>query len=117
MRTIHAARKALKAVGFEIEHEEDLAARDDGPPWYYPLEGDIFKAQTLWDVFTVMRTTTVGKFFTQNGVWALEKIGFVPKGTYDVGESLKVAGDALVAGGKAKLFTPMQLFIVRKPLN
>lgn len=115
MRTIHAARKALKAVGFEIEFEEDLAARDDGPPWYYPLEGDIFKAQTLWDVFTVMRTTTLGKFFTQNTVWGLEKVGLVPKGTYDVGESLKVAGDALVAGGKTKLFTPMMLFVCRKP--
>lgn len=27
MRTLHDARKALKAVGFEIVHEEDLAAR------------------------------------------------------------------------------------------
>lgn len=49
MRTLHAARKALKAVGFEIEHEEDLAARPDDVPWYYPLEGDVMKAQTLWD--------------------------------------------------------------------
>lgn len=27
MRNVHAARKALKAVGFKILHEEDLAAR------------------------------------------------------------------------------------------
>jgi sterol 24-C-methyltransferase len=27
MRNIHAARKALKSVGFEILHEEDLADR------------------------------------------------------------------------------------------
>lgn len=27
MRTLHEARKALKAVGFEIMHEEDLADR------------------------------------------------------------------------------------------
>lgn len=61
--------------------------------------------------------TTMGKFITQNSVWALEKVGFVPKGTYDVGESLKTAADALVAGGREKLFTPMALWVVRKPLN
>jgi len=49
MRTLHDARKALKAVGFEIVHEEDLADRGDEVPWYYPLEGDMRKAQTLWD--------------------------------------------------------------------
>jgi sterol 24-C-methyltransferase len=117
MRTLHAARKALKTVGFEILHEEDLAARPDAVPWYYPLEGDVFKAQTVWDMFTVLRMSTIGKIFTQNSVWGLEKIGLVPKGTYDVGESLKVAGDALVAGGQSKLFTPMALWVVRKPAN
>lgn len=49
MRSLEAARKALLSVGFEIEHEEDLADRPDPIPWYYPLEGDIRKAQTLWD--------------------------------------------------------------------
>jgi sterol 24-C-methyltransferase len=136
MRTLHEARKALKAVGFEIMHEEDLADRElihpippsrlraPGPdviPWYYPLEGEILKAQTLWDseqyalpfmhvaydaaVLTVLRMTTLGKAITQNAVWGLEKLGFVPKGTYDVGESLKGAADALVKGGRQKLFT------------
>lgn len=49
MRGYDNARQALKSVGFVIEHEEDLAERDDHVPWYYPLEGDIRKAQTLWD--------------------------------------------------------------------
>ncbi|KAK4688218.1 sterol 24-C-methyltransferase, partial [Tremellales sp. Uapishka_1] len=117
MRTLSAARDALKSVGFEILHEEDLAERPDPVKWYYPLEGDLRKCQTLWDYFTVVRMTTVGKFFTQNAVWGLEKVGFVPKGTYDVGESLKVAAEALVAGGRSKLFTPMALWVVRKPSN
>jgi sterol 24-C-methyltransferase len=46
-----------------------------------------------------------GRFFTQNALWGIEKIGFVPKGTYDVGESLIGAQAALVAGGRTKLFT------------
>ncbi len=47
----------------------------------------------------------MGKFFTQNGLWAMEKLRMVPKGTFDIGESLKVAGNALVEGGQTKLFT------------
>ena len=58
--------------------------------------------------------STVGKFITQRAVWGLEKVGFVPKGTYDVGESLKVAATALVAGGQQKVFTPMALWVVKK---
>ena len=103
MRKIDDARQALKIVGFEIEHEEDLAGRDDDVPWYYPLEGDIRKAQTAWDYFTVWRSHWSGKFVTHNGVWLLEKLGFVPPGTTDVGEQLKIAGNALVAGGQTKV--------------
>jgi sterol 24-C-methyltransferase len=59
MRGYDNARQALKSVGFVIEHEEDLAERDDHVPWYYPLEGDIRKAQTLWDgAFPISRTQT-----------------------------------------------------------
>lgn len=50
MRNIDACRTALKNVGFEILHEEDLADRNDEVKWYYPLEGDLRKVQTLWDL-------------------------------------------------------------------
>lgn len=79
----------------------------------YPLEGDLRKAQTVWDYFTVFRMTGVGIAITQTTVKVLELIGLAPKGTYDVGEALKVAADNLVAGGKEKLFTPMMLFVAR----
>ena len=138
-----AARKALKSVGFELLHEEDLAAREliehdslsrgtdslllgnDEVKWYYPLEGNVLKAQTTWDsmspsqhtgvrcfppltrmaVFTVFRMSRLGRFLTQNALWGIEKVGLVPKGTYDVGESLIKAQAALVAGGQTQLFT------------
>ena len=115
MRTIAQARSALKTVGFQVERDEDLADAGDEIPWYYPLEGDIRKVQTLWDVFMCWRMTWFGKVVTQTTVSVLERIGLAPKGTYDVGESLKKAADALVAGGQTKLFTPMMLFIARKP--
>lgn len=103
MRPLRLAREALKKVGFEIEHEEDLAARDDHVPWYYPLEGDILKAQTFWDYFTVWRMSWSGRLVSHNAMRLMEFVGLLPKGTYDVGESLKVAGEALVKGGQTKV--------------
>ena len=103
MRPICKSRQALLSVGFEIEHEEDLAERPDEVPWYYPLEGDIWKAQTAWDYFTVWRMSWSGKFMTHNVIRLLEFVGLIPKGTYEVGEALKVAGAALVKGGQTKV--------------
>jgi len=115
MRTTVDARNALKTVGFDVLHEEDLAARPDPIPWYYPLEGDITKAQTVWDYFTVWRMSAMGIMFTHTILWFLQLVGLVPKGTWEVGETLKQAADALVKGGQQKLFTPMLLFVARKP--
>jgi sterol 24-C-methyltransferase len=103
MRPIRQSREAFKAVGFIIEHEEDLAERPDKVPWYYPLEGDISKAQTFWDYLTVWRMSWSGKLVTHNAMKLLELLGFFPKGTWQVGEALKVAGDSLVRGGQLKV--------------
>ena len=110
MRPLAQAREAIVKVGFEIEHEEDLADRSDPIPWYYPLEGDIRKAQTLWDVFTVWRMSSSGKFVTHHGLWFIEKMGLVPKGTWEVGETLKVAADALVKSGREKVCSSQLVF-------
>jgi len=117
MRKIDQARQALKTVGFEILHEEDLADRNDFVPWYYALEGDIWKVQSFWDAIMVFRMTTVGKFCTQTTLKMLERLHLAPQGMHSVGEALKTAADALVAGGQKKLFTPMMLFVAKKPLE
>ncbi|KAF8439047.1 S-adenosyl-L-methionine-dependent methyltransferase [Boletus edulis BED1] len=117
MRPLSDARKAFVDVGLKIEHEEDLAERPDEVPWYYPLEGDLRKAQTPWDLVMVWRTSWSGKMVTHTGLRLLEMLGLVPKGTWEVCETLKIAGDALVKGGQTKLFTPMYLVICRKPLE
>lgn len=103
MRPIKKAREALISVGFRIEHEEDLAERGDEVPWYYPLEGDISKAQTTWDYFTVWRMSWSVKLVTHNVIWAMEYLRLIPKGTVDVGEALKVASKCLVKGGRTKV--------------
>ena len=103
MRPLAKSREALKAVGFTIEHEEDLAERPDEVSWYYPLEGDIRKAQTAWDYVTVWRMSWSGKLVSHNVIRLMEFLGLLPKGTYEVGESLKVAADSLVKGGQTKV--------------
>lgn len=103
MRPLREARKAFDAIGFKVEHEEDLAERADEVPWYYPLEGDFRKAQTPWDLVMVWRTSWSGRIVTHTGLGLLEMLGLVPKGTWEVCETLKIAGDALVKGGQTKV--------------
>ena len=103
MRPIKLSRQALDTVGFQIEHEEDLAERPDPVPWYYPLEGNISNAQTVWDYLMVWRISWSGQFISHNTIRFLEYIGLLPKGTYEVSESLKVAADSLVRGGQKKV--------------
>jgi len=132
MRPMRMARAAMEAVGFEIEYEEDLAARGDAIPWYYPLEGDPRKAQTLWDCVTVLRVSWTGRLVNRSVIRCLEWLGIAPRGTFAVSQKLEDAVAALVAGGQAKvcrcmclcmcdteselqLFTPMYLMVSRKP--
>lgn len=56
----------------------------------------------------------MGIFFTQNGLWAMEKLRLVPKGTHSIGNDLATAADALIKGGQTKLFTPMALWVCTK---
>lgn len=109
------AEQALKNVGFEIEYERDLAEDDDEVPWYYPLAGDLKYVQTFNDYFTVFRTSRIGRFVTTEAVGLMEKIGLAPKGSRQVTLALEDAAVNLVKGGEKKLFTPMMLYVVRKP--
>lgn len=113
IRTIERATQGLKTVGFEILHSEDLAARADAVPWYYPLRGNLAEVQTLWDFLTMLRLTRIGRGCTQVGLKALEALRIVPQGTFAVGQSLNIAAEALVVGGEAGVFTPMQLVRLR----
>lgn len=107
--------RAIKAAGFELELNEDLADRVDARPWYYPLDGDLRMAGSIGDVVTIARMTKLGRFVAHNTIGAFETIGLMPKGTKKTADSLALAADCLVAGAKEKLFTPMYLMVGRKP--
>lgn len=116
MEKIEVALKAIKAAGFELELHEDLADREDYAPWYWPLAGDFRNMGSIWDFFTVLRMTKIGRGAVHRLVGALEMVGIAPRGTQKTADSLAKAADALVAGGREKLFTPMYMMIAKKPL-
>jgi len=115
MEKIEVALAAMKAAGFELEVNEDLADRPDELPWYYPLAGELKHMQTIWDLPTLFRMTHFGRGFMHRFVGGLEMIGLTPRGTQKTADSLAKAADCLVAGGRDKLFTPMYLMVGRKP--
>ncbi|KAF7559942.1 hypothetical protein G7046_g4210 [Stylonectria norvegica] len=108
---------AIKGAGFELELQEDLAETDTGSaPWYWPLDSNLANAQTIGDILTVFRMNKWGRFVMHNVIGALEAIRIAPAGTRKTADSLSKAADALVEGGKQKLFTPMYLMVAKKPL-
>lgn len=115
MEKIEVALAAMKAAGFEMEHHEDLADRDDPYPWYWPLSGQLNYISRLGDIPTILRMTKLGRGIIHKFVGGLEVIGLAPKGTQKTADSLALAADCLVAGGREKLFTPMYLMVGRKP--
>jgi sterol 24-C-methyltransferase len=115
MCKISVALQAITAAGFVLEMHEDLAARPDAIPWYWPLAGDWSYLASIWDFFTIARMTWWGRGLVHNFVGFLETIRIAPKGTQKTADMLAVGGDNLVLGGKEHLFTPMYLMIARKP--
>lgn len=110
------AEEALKNVGFEIEMQKDMANVGDDIPWYYPLAGDWRYVQTLGDFLTFLRTTKWGRSFTMEATGVLEKLKIAPKGSKKVTVALEDAAVNLVEGARLGIFTPMMLYIVKKPL-
>ncbi|OJD39965.1 sterol 24-c-methyltransferase [Diplodia corticola] len=115
MEKIEVALEAMKKAGFELELHEDLADRDDPRPWYWPLSGDFKQMGSVWEFVTIFRMHKIGRTMAHKFCGGLEWLGLAPKGTQKTADSLAVAGDCLVAGGREKLFTPMYLMVGRKP--
>ena len=104
MEKIEVALKAVEAAGFKLEWNEDLADREEDPaPWYWPLDGDFRYCNTVMDYLTVLRMTKLGRGTVHKFLGFFETLGVIPTGTQKTADSLALAADCLVAGGKAKL--------------
>ncbi|MCO5570152.1 hypothetical protein L7F22_023869 [Adiantum nelumboides] len=107
VRTTSQCLEALKAAGFEVLMEDDLA-KSSPVPWYLPLDASHLSVSSF-------RLTKLGRFLTHNVVRVLELVGLAPQGSVRVSDFLGKAADGLVAGGRTETFTPMYFFLVRKP--
>jgi sterol 24-C-methyltransferase len=60
--------------------------------------------------------THVGRYIVESLLRSMELVGLAPTGTARTPAELADGGDALVAGEKEGLFTPMYLMVGRKPV-
>ena len=104
--------RAIKAAGFELESAEDLANRVDAAPWYYPIAGDFKYLSGMGDFFTIARMTAVGRGLVHALVGGLEMVGIAPPGAQKTADSLAIAADNLVAGGKVR-YQPIHKFLMK----
>eukprot|EP00762_Andalucia_godoyi_P001477 ANDGO_00257.mRNA.1 Cycloartenol-C-24-methyltransferase len=111
--TIPRCVEAMKNVGFEVEIVRDLASEegniDAHVPWYDPLDGKMS--------LSGFKRTRFGRECTKFMLHGMEAVKLAPHGSASVAQLLNDAADALVEGGKAKIFTPELFIVARKPLN
>ncbi|CAF0745749.1 unnamed protein product [Adineta ricciae] len=97
----------LKTVGFTVEESRIIPEGDI--PWYQPfIGGDSYFSLANF------RTTAVGRWFTRNMVWFMEKTKLAAEGTIGTLEILEKAAVGLLRGGQTGIFTPYFFFIARK---
>jgi sterol 24-C-methyltransferase len=109
------AIEAFQEVGFKVEHDEDLADKGDEIPWYYPLAGELKYVRSLADLVKVSLMTRPARYLSHGLLGVLGFLRLAPPDAMKTADALGIAADALVAGGREKLFTPMQLYVARKP--
>ena len=104
--------RALEAAGFQVIEGLDRATVNNGPvtPWYQHMET---RRHTIGNA--LYRTPLGRKVFLEASRLA-EALRVFPKGSADVLGLLDRTADAFVAGGKARVFTPLYCFLARKPL-
>jgi len=69
-----------------------------------------------WSAFRNFRMSSLGRLTTHAMISTLEWLHIAPAGSKKVHNILCTAADSLVKGGKMEIFTPMLLFIARKPV-
>ena len=97
----------LKEAGLELVSSRDMAP-GSAVPWYTALTGHDKSWRSL-------PRTPLGRALTNGATAIMEKLRLAPKGTQQVSDFLNAGADALVAGGKQGVFTPMYFFHARKP--
>ena len=105
-------------AGFELVHEEDMAFRSAYAPWYYGPEGNICWAwQTpgwadFWKVFKMWAPFRGTAHFIYR---ILIRFGMRPLEVSTLMDMMWYCTKGVAIGGKMGIFTPMYVFVCRKP--
>jgi sterol 24-C-methyltransferase len=104
LHTASEALAAIEAAGLTILEHRDLAGESDPEtPWYQPLAAG-------WSMSGLMHTR-LGRWLTNRMVRVLETARIAPRGATAVSTFLNAGADAMVAGGRTGIFTPL-LYLV-----
>lgn len=104
MVTRKTALEDIKAVGFIVEHEEDMAQRPDATPWYTPLVGNVKSVYNCGDFFTGLRLSMVGRCVIGSLLRILEAVRMAPPGTALTAHELSLGADSLVSIKSCKFY-------------
>lgn len=94
--------------------------------WGYALTNKIlsqvyYRYQVLdgtgWSMFNNFRMSSLGRLTTHAVISVLEWLRIAPAGSKKVHTLLCSAAESLVKAGKLEIFTPMLLFVAKKPSN
>lgn len=113
METADAAVAAMKKAGFIVEEAYDVIEQfEKGAiktiPWYNPLQGS-------YTSLVGLRSTPIGRIFTNVMCRTMEAVHLAPRGTYKATEILEEAASNLAIGGEMGIFTPSFYMRGRKP--
>ncbi|KAH7436516.1 hypothetical protein KP509_05G023700 [Ceratopteris richardii] len=103
--------QAIKAAGFRVLMEEDMADKPDVHiPWYDSLNPN----RLSLDGF---RRTWLARLVGRQMLKVLEFTRIAPKGSIEVNELLERSGNGLYEGGRLRIFTPIFFYLAQKPHN
>ena len=110
--TMGEVNRALETAGFQLIEGMDRAIEENGPttPWYQPMET---RRGTL---VNGLHRIPLGRKVIIGASRLAEMFGAFPKGSSDVVRLMDQTANALVAGGRAGIFTPLYCLLARKPL-
>ncbi|KAM7213988.1 S-adenosyl-L-methionine-dependent methyltransferase [Rhypophila decipiens] len=111
-------RESVKQVGFELLDEENMAYRSSPAPWYYGPAGDVWWAWMTpgWADFWKVVKMSPAFLFMANVVYrVLVFLGKMPVEVLALMDTMWYCCRSVIAGGKMDIFTPMYVFVCRKP--
>ncbi|KAJ4296157.1 Delta(24)-sterol C-methyltransferase [Collariella sp. IMI 366227] len=113
-------RAGVKKAGFQLLKEEDMAFRSAPAPWHYGPAGDIFWAWRTpgWpDFWKVFKMWPVFRGLAQKYLQLLILFGRIPAEISTGMDFMWYCTKGVAIGAKMDIFTPMYVFVCRKPVE